>query len=33
LIVLPDGHFTPVDCPREVAEALCSFLRGLAPDR
>jgi pimeloyl-ACP methyl ester carboxylesterase len=33
LIVLPGGHFTPVDCPREVAEALCSFLRGLEPDR
>jgi 2-hydroxymuconate-semialdehyde hydrolase len=31
LIVLPGGHFTPVDCPREVAEALCTFLRGLAP--
>ena len=33
LIVLPGGHFTPVDCPHKVAEALCSFLRGLAPDR
>ena len=33
LIVLPGGHFTPVDCPRQVAEALCSFLRGLALDR
>jgi 2-hydroxymuconate-semialdehyde hydrolase len=33
LIVLPGGHFTPLDCPRQVAEALCSFLRGLAPDR
>ena len=33
LIVLPGGHFTPIDCPREVAEALCSFLSGLAPDR
>jgi 2-hydroxymuconate-semialdehyde hydrolase len=33
LIVLPGGHFTPVDCPREVAEALCRFLRALAPDR
>ena len=33
LIVLPGGHFTPVDCPHEVAEVLCSFLRGLAPDR
>jgi 2-hydroxymuconate-semialdehyde hydrolase len=29
LIVLPGGHFTPVDCPREVAEVLCGFLRGL----
>ena len=30
LRVLPGGHFTPVDCPREVADALCGFLRGLA---
>jgi pimeloyl-ACP methyl ester carboxylesterase len=30
LLVLPGGHFTPVDCPREVADALCGFLRGLA---
>ena len=30
LIMLPGGHFTPVDCPNPVAEALCGFLRGLA---
>jgi pimeloyl-ACP methyl ester carboxylesterase len=26
---LPGGHFTPLDCPAEVADALCAFLRSL----
>jgi pimeloyl-ACP methyl ester carboxylesterase len=26
---LPGGHFTPLDCPAEVAEALRSFLAAL----
>jgi 2-hydroxymuconate-semialdehyde hydrolase len=26
LVRLPGGHFTPLDCPMEVSEALCSFL-------
>lgn len=31
LVRLPGGHFTPLDCPAEVAEALCVFLAGLPP--
>lgn len=30
LRLLPGGHFTPLDCPREVAAQLCSFLASLA---
>jgi pimeloyl-ACP methyl ester carboxylesterase len=26
LVILPGGHFTPVDCPEEVAHALGAFL-------
>ena len=33
LITLPAGHFTPLDCPTEVADALCNFLTGLPVDR
>ena len=29
LVLLPGGHFTPVDCPGEVATALCAFLARL----
>jgi len=29
LVELPGGHFTPLDCPMEVAEALRSFLESL----
>jgi pimeloyl-ACP methyl ester carboxylesterase len=29
LTLLPGGHFTPLDCPREVAAALTQFLAGL----
>ena len=29
LIRLPGGHFTPLDCPDDVAQALCEFLRHL----
>jgi pimeloyl-ACP methyl ester carboxylesterase len=29
LVELPGGHFTPLDCPAEVAEALRGFLAGL----
>lgn len=32
LIRLPGGHFTPLDCPAPVVDALRSFLSGLAPD-
>jgi pimeloyl-ACP methyl ester carboxylesterase len=31
LVMLPGGHFTPADCPNEVARALCEFLTRLAP--
>jgi pimeloyl-ACP methyl ester carboxylesterase len=31
LVILPGGHFTPVDCPVEVAAALCNFLVRLSP--
>lgn len=27
LEILPGGHFTPSDCPREVSEAICEFLK------
>ena len=30
LVRLPGGHFTPLDCPAEVADALRSFLAALA---
>jgi pimeloyl-ACP methyl ester carboxylesterase len=29
LTLLPGGHFTPVDCPREVSTAVCEFARAL----
>jgi pimeloyl-ACP methyl ester carboxylesterase len=32
LVRLPGGHFTPLDCPGEVATALCKFLARLAAD-
>jgi pimeloyl-ACP methyl ester carboxylesterase len=32
LVRLPGGHFTPLDCPGEVATALCEFLARLAAD-
>lgn len=28
LLMVPGGHFTPLDCPAEVAAALLDFLRG-----
>jgi pimeloyl-ACP methyl ester carboxylesterase len=31
LRVLPGGHFLPLDCPKEVAAALCEFLTGSSP--
>jgi pimeloyl-ACP methyl ester carboxylesterase len=33
LVELPGGHFTPLDCPTEVADALRSFLAPLPPAR
>ena len=33
LVVVPGGHFTPLDCPREVAGALCAFLARLPAER
>jgi len=33
LIRLPGGHFTPLDCPTEVAAALRTFLASLPTDR
>jgi pimeloyl-ACP methyl ester carboxylesterase len=33
LTKLPGGHFTPLDCPAEVAAALVAFLARLAPER
>lgn len=30
LVLLPGGHFTPSDCPREVSTAICDFLRTCA---
>ena len=32
LIRLPGGHFTPLDCPDDVARALCDFFRHLPPE-
>ena len=32
LLKLPGGHFTPLDCPTEVADALRSFLASLPTD-
>lgn len=31
LVRLPGGHFTPLDCPAQVADALRAFLSGLPP--
>jgi len=31
LVRLPGGHFTPLDCPAEVADTLCPFLSALPP--
>jgi pimeloyl-ACP methyl ester carboxylesterase len=31
-VLLPGGHFTPIDCPAEVASALLQFLRQLPED-
>ena len=33
LVVVPGGHFTPLDCPGEVAGALCAFLARLPAER
>lgn len=33
LVMLPGGHFTPIDCPGEVATALRAFLARLPPER
>jgi pimeloyl-ACP methyl ester carboxylesterase len=33
LVRLPGGHFTPLDCPAEVAAALRTFLAGLPAER
>lgn len=33
LTTVPGGHFTPLDCPAEVAAALLAFLARLAPQR
>jgi len=33
LVKLPGGHFTPLDCPSEVGDALRTFLTSLAPER
>jgi len=33
LVRLPGGHFTPLDCPTEVAGALRTFLASLPTDR
>jgi pimeloyl-ACP methyl ester carboxylesterase len=33
LVELPGGHFTPLDCPAEVARSLLAFLAGLPPGR
>jgi pimeloyl-ACP methyl ester carboxylesterase len=33
LVELPGGHFTPLDCPAEVAAALRNFLAGLPAER
>ena len=33
LVVLPGGHFTPLDCPEQVATALRQFLDGLPSER
>lgn len=33
LLILPGGHFTPMDCPMEVASALREFLARLPPER
>ncbi len=32
LVLLPGGHFTPIDCPEKVAAALQDFLAGLPPE-
>jgi 2-hydroxymuconate-semialdehyde hydrolase len=32
LVILPGGHFTPIDCPGEVAIAFQDFLRRLPPE-
>jgi pimeloyl-ACP methyl ester carboxylesterase len=32
LRIVPGGHFTPLDCPDEVAMALLEFLRSLSPE-
>jgi pimeloyl-ACP methyl ester carboxylesterase len=33
LVKVPGGHFTPLDCPKEVAAALHNFLASLPVDR
>jgi pimeloyl-ACP methyl ester carboxylesterase len=30
LLILPGGHFTPMECPEEVAAALTEFLARVA---
>ena len=32
LVILPGGHFTPIDCPLEVANALLAFFAQLPPE-
>jgi 2-hydroxymuconate-semialdehyde hydrolase len=32
LVILPGGHFTPIDCPGEVAITLHDFLKRLPPE-
>jgi 2-hydroxymuconate-semialdehyde hydrolase len=27
LVILPGGHFTPSDCPKEVSDAICDFVK------
>lgn len=33
LVILPGGHFTPLDCPMEITAALRKFLMRLPPER
>jgi pimeloyl-ACP methyl ester carboxylesterase len=33
LMILPEGHFTPSDCPQEVSRAICDFVEACALDQ